>query len=389
MTIASAAIFLLAFWVSLVATAVMMHVGPKWGLVDYPAARKMHRRPMPLGGGLAIWLGVVVTVGFAYLVAAGLQTGWIEKHWVPEPLARHAAGLLYRGPLVAVVLLAATAQFLLGLIDDLRGLSYGFRLLAETVLVAALVVCGIHATLFPPLDHPIASGVLTVLWVVGLTNAFNFLDNMDGLSGGVACIVSVLLCAVAYLIGDLFIGGFSLVLAGALLGFLVFNRPPARIFMGDAGSNFVGFLLGVVTVAGTFTAPEFPRVTIVAPLCLMAVPIYDSLSVIFIRLKKGQSPFFPDKNHFSHRLVALGLTPAQAVVTIYLVTFCTGASALMLYYLPWRWSIWALLQIASILGVVAILEAAGLRHRGWAPAHEPSAAPGPRETESVAQAQAR
>jgi UDP-GlcNAc:undecaprenyl-phosphate GlcNAc-1-phosphate transferase len=150
---------------------------------------------------------------------------------------------------------------------------------------------------------------------------------------------------------------------GSLTGFLCFNWSPASIFMGDAGSNFVGFMIGVITVVSTFTRQGLPELTIAAPLCVLAVPLYDSISVIFIRLRARRSPFLPDKNHFSHRLVALGMAPKQAVLTIYLVTLATGLGALLLYPLsdmvPGLTAGVVLLQVTCLLGVVAVLEAAG------------------------------
>lgn len=348
---------------SLLASGLMCRLAPRLGLLDMPDPRKVHREPTPLGGGVAIWLAVCVVVAGAYLGAAATLRGWVPEDVLPEVVRIYAAGLWSRWPLVLAVLSAATVQMALGLADDVRGLSYKLRLGVEVALVLLLASLGIRVTLFPPFNHPVFSYMLTTLWVVGLTNAFNFLDNMDALSAGVATICSLFLASVALLIGDLFIAGFSLVLCGALCGFLWHNWHPAQIFMGDAGSNFIGFLLGVVTVAGTFTTPEYPAVTIFAPVCIMAVPIYDSVSVILIRIAEGRSPFLPDKRHFSHRLVELGLTPVRAVLTIYLATAATALSAIMLYFVPARWAIVVLLQVTAVLGLVAILETTGLKGR--------------------------
>src|SRR6185312_3540940 len=141
---------------------------------------------------------------------------------------------------------------------------------------------------------------------------------------------ALLFCAAQVAVGDLFVPAILLVLAGALGGFLVHNRAPARLFMGDAGSNFLGFLLGCLTVAGTFTRdePEYSSFGVFTPLLVMAVPLYDTTSVILIRLKEGRSPFQPDRKHFSHRLVERGLTPVRAVWTIDLVTLTGGLGAL-------------------------------------------------------------
>ena len=164
-------------------------------------------------------------------------------------------------------------------------------------------------------DMPWLTSIVSVLWIVALVNSFNMLDNMDGLSAGVAAIASAILAAVLLTTSDpesrgpqLFVAGFLLVLVGSLVGFLWHNRPPARLFMGDAGSYFIGFYLAVATIMATFSGGELPRHSILTPLCVMAVPLYDMTSVIFIRLRQGRSPFEADKNHFSHRLVELGMT---------------------------------------------------------------------------------
>ncbi len=220
-------------------------------------------------------------------------------------------------------------------------------------------------TLFPPFNAYWLTALITVFWIVGLTNAFNFLDNMDGLSAGVAAISVGLLAIVTGYIGDYFVAGFLVCLLGALLGFLVFNWPPASVFMGDAGSYFIGFLIGVMTVLSTYTKPGLPEIAIAAPLCVLAVPLYDSATVIVIRLSRGRSPFEADRNHFSHRLLRLGMSGRQALLTIYLVTLATGLGALSLYPLSDRYPGLAALvtgaQVASLLGVVAILEVAARR----------------------------
>ncbi len=182
--------------------------------------------------------------------------------------------------------------------------------------MAAAVVFGRGWKLTLFVDWPLATDVVSVLWIVGLINSFNMLDNMDGLAAGVAAIASAILGVVMLLTPEsanqpqLFVAGFCFVLVGALLGFLIHNRPPARIIMGDAGSYFIGFSLAVITILATFAGGGDPRHAILAPLCVLAVPIYDTASVVWIRLRAGRSPFHGDTNHFSHRLVALGLTRA-------------------------------------------------------------------------------
>ena len=216
-------------------------------------------------------------------------------------------------------------------------------------------------TLFRPFDSPVVSGAITVLWIVGLTNSFNFLDNMDGLAAGVGLIAASLFVAAQVEVEGRFVPAVLLVLVGALGGFLIHNRHPARLFMGDAGSNFLGFLLGTLTVVGHVhpaIAGLFAPYGVLTPLLVMAVPLYDTTSVILIRIREGRSPFEADRRHFSHRLVDRGLTPPLAVRTIYLVTLAGGLGALLLPR-PWMDRAGACVvvaQTACLLGVVALLE---------------------------------
>ena len=174
---------------------------------------------------------------------------------------------------------------------------------------------------------------MSVIWIVALVNSFNMLDNMDGLSGGVASISSLLLAFMLLMATgggqqqpQLFVAAMLFILVGSLVGFLFHNWPPAKIFMGDAGSYFIGFWIAVATLLATYTGYQGSRPhAVVAPLIVMAVPLYDMLSAIVIRLREGRSPFEADKKHFSHRLVELGLRPSRAVLTIHLATLMTGA----------------------------------------------------------------
>ncbi len=256
----------------------------------------------------------------------------------------------------------------LGLLDDRLGLNWKLRLAVE-VAVATLVVCrGWHVTLY--VNAPWLTGALSVVWIVGLVNSFNMLDNMDGLSGGVAAIAAAMLAAVLLIAPDpethgpqLFVAGFLLVLVGSLLGFLWHNRPPARLFMGDAGSYFIGFCLAVATIAATFAGGNLPRHSILAPLCVLAVPLYDTLTVVAIRLKQGRSPFAADKNHFSHRLTDLGMTKTQAVLTIYLTTATCGFGALVLHQVNATGAAVILLLVGCVLALVGVLETTVRRRR--------------------------
>lgn len=252
----------------------------------------------------------------------------------------------------------------MGLLDDRFGLSWKCRLAVQIFIAVGLVSAGVRATVF--ISQPWIGSVLTVLWIVTLINAVNFLDNMDALSSGIGMIAATMFATIMLTaVGEprYFVGGCLLLLVGALGGFLVHNWPPAKIFMGDAGSTFVGLMLATLTVVGTFydTSLGKPHVML-APLCILAVPLYDFSSVMLIRLLEGRSPFQPDKSHFSHRLVELGLSRKYAVLTVHFATLTTGLGALLLYRVPdWNSAAIVIALVTCVLAMVAILETAAHR----------------------------
>jgi UDP-GlcNAc:undecaprenyl-phosphate/decaprenyl-phosphate GlcNAc-1-phosphate transferase len=338
------------FVLSVLLCALVRWYAPRWGLVDRPGGHKGHRQPTPLGGGVAFWATtcLILLIGTLVVALAGSR--------LPKPLSENVDGALKRLPELVKIFGLASVMMAMGLIDDIKNLDWRPRLGLQLGCATILAATGTRITLFGLFQHPIIEGTVTVLWIVGMTNAFNMLDNMDGLAASVGLIASLLFCAVQVIVGDLFVPAVLLILAGALGGFLVHNRAPARLFMGDAGSNFLGFLLGTLTVVGTFTREPYSRCSVLAPLLVMAVPLYDMCSVIVIRLREGRSPFKGDRRHFSHRLVARGLTPPQAVGTIDLVTLAGGLGALLLPLLEWPAAAVVMAQTVSLLGVVAILE---------------------------------
>jgi UDP-GlcNAc:undecaprenyl-phosphate GlcNAc-1-phosphate transferase len=344
-------------------------LGPRFGLIDRPGKRKIHTAPMPTSGGLAIWLALVLPLAVGQLLLWAAGNG--DAVSLPGLLAfvrPHWSGLGAQSGRLWQMLAGGTVLMLLGLWDDRRGLPWPVRLAVETAVALVMVRCGWRMTLF--VDLPWLTGTLSVLWIVGLINSFNMLDNMDGLSAGVAAIAATMLTTMMLLAPapagaapHLFVAGFLLVFLGALIGFLGHNRPPARLFMGDAGSYLIGFLLAMVTLAATFAGPGVPRHAILGPLCVLAVPLYDTMTVVFIRLCSGRSPFVGDKSHFSHRLVELGMTKGQAVLTIYLATATCGLGALLLYQVNTAGALVILLMVGLVLVLIGTLELAGRRTR--------------------------
>ena len=353
-----------AFFLSLWSVGFVKRYAQAIGLLDKPSARKVHTAPVPLGGGLGIWFGVigtflVGTIGLFFLKSNEA----VSQVWLPTRLQEHLPGLASRAFQIWVLIGGGTILTVLGLLDDRFSLPWQARLTVE-FLVSGIVVYWQHLQLTAFIGIPWLTSVLSVIWIVMLINSFNMLDNMDALSGGVAAIICsmlalMLLVMPASSLGQpqLFVAAMLLVLVGALLGFLKHNWPPATIFMGDAGSYFVGYWIAIATLLSTYTGAKgaTPH-AVLAPLCVLAIPLYDMASVIWIRIREGRSPFQADKRHFSHRLVHLGMTKKQAVITIYLATVTCSLGALLL---P-RTDIWGAVIVLSIvfcmLALVGILE---------------------------------
>ena len=278
--------------------------------------------------------------------------------WLSGSVAMHIEGAASRVPMAVVILIGAAVLCLVGLIDDRRRLGPWIKLVAQVAVSVAVVVVGNVRILTMLGEH--ASTMISVLWMLIIINAINFLDNMDGLAAGVTLVVACVLLAAAASIGQLFVSAWLCLLIGASAGFLVFNFPPAHIFMGDAGSTVLGFFLAVLSMLTTYynpTAVGNQRMYgLLIPLILLAVPLYDFASVMIIRIREKRNPMVGDTRHFSHRLVARGMTVRAAVLTIYLCTAVTGIAAVLLPHVPDWAAILLAAQVLGVLGIVALLE---------------------------------
>lgn len=362
-----------AFLVSAIATALMRRWAPRWGLIDQPAARKVHSTPTPLGGGVGIYLGFVIPVVVGQGLVMWLSSLAEPPSWIPDELMIHLGGLSERTSALWMLIGAGTLLCGAGLYDDRHPLPWPPRLLLQFGVAIGLVIGGVRATLF--VELPWIGYIVSAIWIVLLINSMNFLDNMDGLSGGIALIASIIFATVMLTLPGgprWLVAGGLLVLAGSTAGFLIHNRSPARIFMGDSGSMFLGMMLASLTVLGTFYDENSPgRHTALAPILVLAVPLYDTLSVIFIRLRQGRSPFQADKSHFSHRLVDLGLSRPGAVRMVHLATLTTSLAALLLYQVSsWTAALILMSQVLAILAIVAAFEVTGRKPKP--PAKGPS-----------------
>ena len=360
--LAGVAIAVLAFAISFLSVPIAQRMAHRFGMLDRPARHKTHARPTPLLGGCAILAAILLPS----LLALSLASVWAARgppEWLRDELARHVRGAALKAPQAIGILAGAFVLHVVGLIDDRKQLGPWLKLIAQLVVCTAVVIfCDVRV--LTAIGKPL-SIVVTILWLVTVTNAFNFLDNMDGLSAGVAAICAAALLGASASIGQLFVPAWLCVILGALLGFLPHNFPPARIFMGDAGALVVGFLMGVVSCLTTYVQPgqAYYLYGVFVPLVLMAVPLYDMVSVITLRIRDRQSPMVGDRRHFSHRLVRRGMNPRRAVLTIYLCTAGTAIAASLLPHVDDTGAILVFAQTVAILLIVALLESADAKSK--------------------------
>lgn len=355
--------------VALAISAALTPVVRRWarqcGFVDHPQGQgthKTHAVATAFGGGIAMTVAILAPmIGVLILaVAAGngsaAPDGWLAR-WVPQ-WPYWLGGVVDKLPVALGIMGGAIVLHIIGLIDDHRPLSPWTKL-AVQLLVAVTLTVGFGVRAGEALGA-VPAIVLTTLWIVALTNAFNFMDNTDGLSGGVAFLTALVLAISALLAQQVFVPCLLLLVAGALLGFLLYNLPPASIFMGDAGSLVIGYMLAVCTVLTTFYNPDQQRTPfgVLLPLVVFAVPLYDMVSVIVCRLRQGVSIFRPDHRHFSHRLIRRGMRPTAAVLTIYLATAATSLPAMLLPAVGWAGALLILGQCLCVVALIALLESA-------------------------------
>lgn len=354
-------IFDVSFVLALILTPVFKRLSAQWGYVDAPdQERKIHTMAMPLLGGVAVFLAFALTVGGNYLVALPV-VGSLELSWLDlSELKLHVegAGAVWRK--VVVLLVGGGAMVALGMYDDKHDLRAGRKLAGQVAIALLVAAAGMRITVF--VENVWVSYALTVLWIVTITNAMNFLDNMDGLCAGVGLVCAAMFGFIAALLGQYFVALLAFALAGALLGFLPHNFKPATIFLGDAGSHFVGFMLAVLPVIGTFYQPGEPTyLPVLIPLLVLAVPLFDLVAVMWIRLRKGEPVYIGDRNHISHRLVRLGLPQSWAVTLIYLISATLGLGATILLWSEMTAALIVIVQALCILAIVTLLEQLGGR----------------------------
>jgi len=354
-----AAAFCVAFAISVVCALIIRRVAAARGFVDRPGGRKAHVAEVPLGGGIAILAGTALPV-----LGAGLLSWlWTQSPSLiplPEQL-QEDVGLAAQQllPLLAV-LAGGAAAAAMGLWDDLRDLGPALKLCLQlAIAVGVALVPDLRITLF--IRVPWLHVVVTTLWIVLMMNSFNLLDNMDGQSGLVAFLTGGAMLILALETHQYFVAGLLLCLIGAVLGFLLFNLPPASLFMGDAGSMFLGYMLAVATSLTTFMAPgrANPLFPLLVPLVIFAIPLYDTLTVVAIRLSRRRPVMQGDRSHFSHRLIGLGMSERRVLLTVGLTVVATSLGATI----PYGSSTWRIIipavQALAVMLVILQLELAG------------------------------
>lgn len=340
--------FLLAFITTFVLTPYTIKIAHKIGAIDIPKdERRMHKKPIPKFGGPAIIIGFLVST--IYLIFTSSLEGNLnifgpEEYW-----------LKLIGFLAGIITLSTFCYF-----DDVKGIHPLVKLLGQTIAASIVVACGVRIDYFdiPFLDGNIVLGniisiIITMLWIVGITNAINLIDGLDGLSTGISIISCMSLLIIFALNGSPLIAIIMITtLVGALSGFLPFNFNPAKTFIGDIGSNFIGFSISIISILGVAkTATAF---VIVLPIIVLGLPIFDTLSAIVRRLIKGRSlkaVFQADKGHLHHKLIEKGFSQKEAVLTLYGISVACGMFAVILF----ESDIWKAISFAlMVVAVIAI-----------------------------------
>jgi UDP-GlcNAc:undecaprenyl-phosphate/decaprenyl-phosphate GlcNAc-1-phosphate transferase len=279
------------------------------GHVDDPGHRKIHDTPVPLAGGLAVLTGLLLPL---LGIAAAVHWQWLDADALQK-----------------LTLVGAIGMTFLGWLDDRRDLRASWKFGGQLLLATLVAGAGVRVTLFVPSDS--FSYAVTVLWILTVTNALNFMDNMNGLCAGLGVISATLFGALAALHAQYLVASIAFLAAGAMMGFLPFNFPKATAFLGDAGSHLIGFLLAVLAILPHFHTEKHPHpAAVLSPLLVLAVPLGDLAWVVLLRWRMGKPFYLGDTNHLSHRLMRAGRTRVQAVLFIWVLAAGIGAVAFLL-----------------------------------------------------------
>ncbi|HEX7861947.1 MAG TPA: MraY family glycosyltransferase [Verrucomicrobiae bacterium] len=316
------AAFIAALISSAMSFALWRRLCIRTGHVDDPGHRKIHSAPVPLAGGLTVMTGFFLPV---VIGAMGILF-WEGGNAAARVQDLFQYGLNRRAFQLIAVLAGGFGMVALGWWDDKHELKPLPKFAGQVIIALLVAWSGIRITVFIPSE--IVAYVLTVFWILALTNALNFLDNMNGLCTGLGFIAAWSCAWAAAIQGQYLVATLAFLVCGALLGFLPFNFPNSKAFLGDAGSHLVGFLVAVLAILPNFYSEQTPhRFAVISPLLILAVPLYDLASVVVIRWKKGQPFYVGDTNHISHRLTRRGFSRSHAVLLLLLAQAIFGAIA--------------------------------------------------------------
>jgi UDP-GlcNAc:undecaprenyl-phosphate GlcNAc-1-phosphate transferase len=319
-------VFAAALFSSFITTVLTLPLWRRWcvraGHVDDPGHRKIHDTPIPLAGGLAVLTGILLPLlvaAIALVVVPALDVKFFPVSY----------GVGKRVWQLAAIGFGATGMTLLGWLDDRHELKPLAKFTGQALIAFLVAWSGVRVTLFVPSE--LFSYAITILWILTVVNAFNFMDNMNGLCAGLGCIGSWLFAVSAAVAGQYLVALIALLACGAMMGFLPYNYPKARAFLGDAGSHLIGFLLAVLAVLPHFHTPEQPRtLAVLTPLLVLAVPLGDLVWVVILRTRLGKPFYVGDNNHLSHRLTRAGFSKPRAVALIWLIAAIVGSLAFLL-----------------------------------------------------------
>ncbi|AVK82770.1 undecaprenyl-phosphate alpha-N-acetylglucosaminyl 1-phosphate transferase [Lysinibacillus sp. B2A1] len=341
-----------AFVASILLTPLVKRLAFRIGAVDAPNYRKVHARIMPRLGGLAIFLAFLIGVAilYPYLTSIGVLPWYVSKYSLLAIIA-------------GACIIVAT-----GVIDDMREISAKAKMLGQLVAALIIIFVGgiqidtINLPFVGELDFGLLSIPLTILWIVGITNAINLIDGLDGLAAGVSTIALITLAIMAFIMSNMFVLVLAALLAVASLGFLFYNFHPAKIFMGDTGALFLGFMISVLALLG-FKNVAF--VALIIPVIILGVPISDTFFAIVRRVRMKKKWSDPDKSHLHHRLLDMGFTHRQTVLIIYGIAMMFGLAAII-FSMAKVWG--AILLVAVILTAIEIfVEVIGLAGKNYKP----------------------
>ena len=327
-------LFVIAYVLVGLLTPLMRKIAIAQGVLDRPnSAHKSHKKPVPYLGGVAIIIGVVLV---SYLALISSKFTW-SNFW-----------------LATSVLGPAVAMGLVGLWDDLKSLNPLPRFIGQSVagIVVAIILI-LNDNIGNPTGITVLDALITVIWIVGICNSINFFDNLDGGAAGTVAITAISLTYLAITGDQYFIAALSIVVAGSTLGFLIWNRNPARIYMGDAGALFLGVLIATLTVRFNPSTDNLIS-SFAIPILLLAIPILDTTVAVFSRLRRGVSPFQGGKDHLSHRLVRYGLSRKVAAITLWLLSALYGLFAVLISKSDTNYEI-IFVVIASVVWVMLLV----------------------------------